>query len=313
MSKLAFVFPGQGSQHVGMGKALWEAFPTARSIFEQADDVLGFAISQLCFEGPEDRLQQTANAQPAILTTSIACLAVLQEKAGVEPGVVAGHSLGEYSAIVAAGVTDFPTALKLVRLRGLVMQQAAETRPGAMAAMIGADDAVVEDACRVVREQGGIVCIANYNSPGQTVISGEAGAVQRAIDLARERGARRAIPLPVGGAFHSPLMAEAADQLAQALAKATLGAARVPVVANVSADGEVSVERIAAGLVQQLCAPVQWTRSVRYMAERGVSTYVEVGPGQVLSGLIKRIEREAQVLAVNDPETVRTVAQALRA
>jgi [acyl-carrier-protein] S-malonyltransferase len=308
----AFVFPGQGSQAVGMGRDLYKASPVARAIFEQADATLGIELTRLCFEGPEEALTATENAQPALLTASTALLAVLGESADVSPFVVrrssfvAGHSLGEYSALVAAGALDLPTALRLVRRRGELM---AEANQGGMAAIIGLAEDQLESICGEVSAGGDPVVIANYNSPGQLVISGAIEAVERAVGLSKERGAKRALPLKVSAAFHSPLMRMAADGLASAVAQATMVDARVPVLSNVSAEPLVGAEAVRRELVAQVTAPVRWIASVQRMVAEGVDTFVEIGPGSVLTGLIKRIAPSARLVNVSDMAGVQAFAE----
>lgn len=303
MSLTAFVFPGQGSHVVGMGKDIADAFPVARATFAEADDTLGFALADLCFNGPEETLRDTINQQPALLTVSVALWRALEAAgAPLTAAFVAGHSLGEYSALVAAGALDFAAAVRLVRERGRVMKEAGTAYPGAMAAIIGIDDAVLADVCREASAQGdglGVVC-ANYNSPGQVVISGDAAALDRAIALAKARGARRAIPLAVSIASHSPLMQEAAHAFAAAVKAAPVHTARVPVVANVTARPMTAAAAIRAEMVEQLTSPVRWTESVRYMVEQGVTSFIEVGPKDVLSGLIKRIDGTLAATSVGD-------------
>ncbi len=299
----AFVFPGQGAQSVGMGRDLYEASAVARKIFELADATLDFAMTRLCFEGPEETLTATENAQPALLTVSVALLAVLADSVDVSSLVVrhssfvAGHSLGEYSALVAAGALDIPTALRLVRQRGELMSQA---REGSMAAIIGLDEAPLEQICREVSAEDAPVVIANYNSPGQLVISGAGAAVERACALAKQRGAKRALPLKVSAAFHSPLMHDAAEGLAAAVAQAAIVDARTLVISNVTAEPLAQADAIRRELIAQVTSPVRWIASVRRMSAEGVHTFVEVGPGSVLTGLIKRIAPDAQLANVND-------------
>jgi [acyl-carrier-protein] S-malonyltransferase len=314
---IAFVFPGQGSQSVGMGRDVYESSSAARAVFDRADAVLGFALTRLCFEGPEDALTATENAQPALLTVSVALLAALGELTGdtetrrhgegkifflspslpFSPSFVAGHSLGEYSALVAAGALDFATALRLVRRRGELM---AEAHEGGMAAIIGLDEAPLEEICRLVTLDGAPVVIANSNAPGQIVISGATAAVERACALAKEQGAKRALPLKVSAAFHSPLMRAAADGLAPAIAEAAVTYARMPVISNVTAGPIASPDDIRIELVTQVTAPVRWISSVRRMVDEGVDTFVEIGPGSVLTGLIKRIAPGARLVNVNN-------------
>ncbi|MFQ5925435.1 MAG: ACP S-malonyltransferase [Dehalococcoidia bacterium] len=298
---LAYVFPGQGSQRVGMGFDLYQGFSSAREVFEEADDALGFPLSRLCFEGPEEELSQTANAQPAILTVSLACLRAASQVAGqlICPAFMAGHSLGEYTALVAAQVLDFLDAVRLTRERGRLMQEAGERVPGGMVAIIGLDELSVEQVCQEADAQ-----IANLNSPGQIVISGAKETLARAADLARAMGARHVMPLKVSGAFHSPLMQPAADGMAQAISPLNFRDPNVPIVVNSTAHPVTAADGVKEELLRQLCHCVQWQRSVEYMVGAGVSTFIEIGPGQVLSGLIKRISNEAQILNIGDAESI---------
>lgn len=309
----AFIFPGQGSQTVGMGRDVYEHSAAARAVFDEADATLGFALSALCFEGPDEQLTATENAQPALLTVSVALLAALGENSELSThsssfilhplSFVAGHSLGEYSALVAAGALDFSTALRLVRRRGELM---AAAREGAMAAIIGLDEAPLEEVCRAASEAHGPVVIANYNSPGQLVISGTVVGVEHAIAEAKARGAKRALPLKVSAAFHSPLMQAAADGLAPMIDDANVRDAQIPVVSNVQAKPITSAAEIRAELVAQITAPVRWIASVQHMAAASVDMFVEIGPGSVLTGLVKRIAPEARLVNVNTFASVET-------
>ncbi|WP_043097282.1 ACP S-malonyltransferase [Kallotenue papyrolyticum] len=303
-SASAWVFPGQGSQSVGMGQDVYQASPAARAIFDEADATLGFALSRLCFAGPPETLTQTENAQPALLTTSIALLAAARERAGdalSEPALAAGHSLGEYSALVAAGALRFADALRLVRRRGELM---AAAREGTMAAIMGLDLESLRAVCAEASSVG-VVVVANENSPGQLVISGVTAAVERAMELARQRGAKRAVLLNVSAAFHSPLMEQAAAGLAEAVAAVTeLQAPRFPVISNVTATPLTTPEAIRAELVAQVTAPVRWIASVERLVAAGVTHCIEIGPGTVLTGLIKRI---APQLALRNVHSLATV------
>jgi len=302
--KVAFVFPGQGSQSVGMGKDLYESSPAARAVFTEADDELQICLSRLCFEGPADELEDTYNAQPAILTMSLAALAALKEKAAamgesVTPLVVAGHSLGEFTALAAADVIDFKSALQLVRERGRLMQEAGRERPGGMAAIVGLDEETLAAVCKA-SESEGIISIANANCPGQTVISGEIRALLRAMELAKETGARRVARLGVSIASHSPLMSRVSSQLGDLIGKLPMRAPHIPVVGNVTGQAITTVEGVRRELAHHVERPVNWTRSVREMVDEGATTFVEVGPGQVLSGLIRRISRDVKTVSLQD-------------
>ncbi len=288
----AFVFPGQGSQYAGMGKDLAENFAVAKEAFEEANDALGYDIANMCFNGPEEDLKLTANTQPAILTTSIAALRVLQQETGLQPDYVAGHSLGEYSALVAAGALSLAAAAKTVHLRGTYMQEAVPVGTGAMAAVMGIERADIEALCQEA-QQGEVVAPANFNSPGQIVIAGHVGAVERAIELAKSRGAKRALLLPVSAPFHSALMEPAAQRLKEVLEQIEISAPSVPVVGNVQAAPYHEAAQVRPLLVEQVCAAVRWDESVVCMQQLGVTRYIEIGPGKVLTGLIKRIHREA--------------------
>jgi [acyl-carrier-protein] S-malonyltransferase len=297
--KTALVFPGQGAQFVGMGRELIAAFPEAKRVFEEADDVLGFSLSRICLEGPEEELRATHNTQPAIFVHSIAVLESVRARAELSAEGAAGHSLGEYSAYVAAGSLQFADALRLVRRRGELMFEAGRIRPGTMAAVLGLDPTTLQQALESVP---GIVVPANLNSPGQIVISGEVDAVRAGMDRCKEAGAKRVIPLEVSGAFHSPLMEYAAQGLSEALASIRIEPSRIPVYANVSASPVTEPEAIRLSLVRQLLSPVRWEESVRAMRVDGFVRFVELGPGKVLSGLIRSIDRAATTAALGGPE-----------
>ena len=303
--KTAFIFPGQGSQYPGMGRELAQRFTCAREVFEEADAALGFAISKLCFEGPAEDLQLTANTQPAILTVSVAAARVLREK-GIKANYVAGHSLGEYSALVAAGALSLTDAVRLVRKRGQYMQEAVPVGQGAMAAILGLDPAVLDEVCREAA-QGDIVSPANLNSPGQVVIAGSATAVARAMEIAKGRGAKRAIMLNVSAPFHCALMKPAQDRLSADLDVTPVADPLVPLVNNVNAAVVTSASIVREGLKQQVTAPVRWEESVRRLRSEGVDLFVEVGPGKVLSGLVRQIDRAAECLRVEDSATLNDV------
>jgi [acyl-carrier-protein] S-malonyltransferase len=310
---LALLFPGQGSQEVGMGRDVFEASPAARSTFEAADAALGFPLSRLCFEGPERELRRTELQQPAILATSVAILRALEEITAVSPAYVAGHSLGEFTALVAAGALDFEDAVALVHARGRFMQEAVPDGKGAMAAIMGCDPDEVIAACQAAeRASGGVAAPANYNSPRQVVISGNAATVELAGSEARKRGARRAVPLPVSAPFHCSLMEPAAEKLAGELGRVRFSDPRVPVVTNVEAEPNRDATRIAELLRRQVTAPVRFTESVQCLARLGVTRLLEVGPGRVLCGLVARIDRSFERLGASTMSEVADVAAALR-
>lgn len=299
----AFVFPGQGAQSVGMGKDLHDQFPAARELYDRADEILGFPLSRVCFEGPEEELQQTRNAQPAIALTSLALFKVALEETPAltqRPAFVAGHSLGEYSALVAAGALPFDECLRLLRIRGELMQAAGERQPGTMAAVLGLDISDCEDVCR---EAGAEIC--NVNAPGQIVIGGRREAVVRALDYAKARGAAKVIPLSVSGAFHSSLMRPAAEGMVQPIGSASISDPAVPVIANCIAQPIRDEMAIRHELVDQVCRPVQWSRTVEYLGSQGVETFLEFGPGRVLTAIIKRMIRKSNCINVNDAASVR--------
>lgn len=310
MSKIAFLFPGQGSQAPGMGRELIENFASAREVFEEADAALGFSLSKLCFEGPAEELQLTANTQPAILAVSVAAARVLEEK-GVRPDYVAGHSLGEYSALVTTGALKLSDALRLVRKRGEYMQEAVPVGQGAMAALLGLEAGVTDEICR---EAAGdeVVSPANLNSPAQIVIAGHRDAVERAIKLAKARGARHAVLLHVSAPFHCSLMKPAAERLARDLDEVTILDPQVPLVNNADAAIIRSAEAVRDGLKRQVTSPVRWTDSIRLLRKEGVDLFIEVGPGKVLSGLMRQIDREARVWRAGDLDSLEEVAGALQ-
>ncbi len=298
---VAYIFPGQGSQYVGMGKDLCVQFPEAKKYFDEADAVLGFSLSKICFEGPEDELKQTKNTQPAIFLHSVAVWNLLKPS---DAAMVAGHSLGEYSALVAAGAISFTDAIKLVRLRGELMQKAGEENPGTMAAIVGLDPNVVAEVTNVASEAG-VVQPANFNSPGQIVISGSVTGVRKAMELAKERGAKLVKELVVSGAFHSPLMQGAKEELKKALDATTIHDTKIPVYANVSAKPVQKADEIRTLLFEQVTSPVRWEESVTNMAAAGASKFVEVGPGKVLQGLVKRITASAEIAGVDKATEVK--------
>ena len=311
MGKLAFLFPGQASQYPGMGRDLAEKFAVSRAVFEEADRALGFSISRICFEGTEDELKLTANTQPAILTVSVAALRAMEEK-GVAPDYVAGHSLGEYSANVAAGSLDFADALRLVRSRGQYMQEAVRAGEGAMAAILGLAPAQVEDICKKAAE-GEVISPANLNSPEQTVISGHAGAVKRAVELASQSGAKRAVVLAVSAPFHCELMMPAQQRLEADLRRTTFRDPRCPLVNNADADEISSGSEMREALIRQVCLPVRWEESMRELIERGANTFIEIGPGKVLSGLLRQIDRSVRCLNVEDEKSLASTLEKLAA
>ena len=305
MPKVAFIFPGQGSQYPGMGRELAEAFPAARRVFDEADLALGFPISKLCFEGPAEELLLTANTQPAILTASVAVAEVLRDK-GVSPNYVAGHSLGEYSALVAAGALCLEDAVRVVRKRGQYMQEAVPVGMGAMAALLGMEAGAVEAVC-AESAQGEVVSPANLNSPGQVVIAGHATAVSRAVELAKARGAKRAVMLNVSAPFHCALMQPAQERLAVDLDQTPIASLRAPLVNNVDAQLVRDAAAARDGLKRQVTGPVRWEQSMRVLTAQGVELFVEVGPGKVLSGLLRQIERRAECLHVEDVASLNEV------
>ncbi|NBI29576.1 ACP S-malonyltransferase [Chengkuizengella marina] len=303
MGKIAFVFPGQGAQTVGMGLDAYEQHEGARQIYDKADEILDFKLTDLIFEGPDEKLRLTYNTQPALLTTSMALYEVFKE-VGVHPDFVAGHSLGEYTALVATEVMSFEDAVKIVRLRGEFMDQAVPEGKGTMAAVLGLGREQLEKLCKEVSENVGLVEMANINCPGQIVISGTTEGVQEIIDKGKEAGAKRLLPLEVSGPFHSSLMKDAADKLSVELSQITLNSPKVPVVANVTAKTVTHPTEIQKLLVDQVYSPVLWEDSINYLLEQGVDTFFEIGSGKVLAGLIKKINRKVKVISINNMKSL---------
>jgi len=309
-SAIAYVFPGQGSQSPGMGKDLAEKFPAAKQVFEEADDALGFALSQLCFNGPAEDLQLTENTQPAILTTSVAALRAIESEGFPKAEFVAGHSLGEYSALVAAGSLSLTDAVNTVRARGQYMQEAVPVGTGAMAAILGSDLETVNAVCAEAA-QGQVCSAANINSPGQIVIAGDAAAIDRAIEMVKARGAKRAVKLNVSAPFHCALMKPAQDRLAADLNELRFNDLATPVVTNVDAKAIKTGDEARDSLIRQVSQPVRWLESVEFLSNHGVQTFIEIGPGKVLSGLVRQINRELRCLNVEDESSLRATREAL--
>ncbi len=307
MAKTAWVFPGQGSQSVGMCRDLFDSVKSAKAVFEQADLALGFPLSRLCFEGPEDELRQTVNAQPALVTASFACLEAARELNGdklIVPGFLAGHSLGEYTALAVAGVFSFTSAVRLARERGRLMHEVGQKTPGAMAAILGLEEAKLAPICRETA-----TVMANVNCPGQIVISGASPDIARAMELAKAAGAVRAIPLQVSGAFHSPLMQPIIGDMTALIESVPFSAPSPLVVANMTASPLASDSDVKTELINQLTNPVQWQRSVEFMVGQGVDTFIEIGPGKVLTGLIRRIDKNVTTLNIFDLATATGLGQ----
>ncbi len=308
MTKVAYIFPGQGSQSVGMGKDLFDNFAAARAVFDQADEALGFSLSQMCFSGDEADLQLTANTQPAILTASVAAFRAMESEGFGKPDLAAGHSLGEYSALVAAGVLDFADAVRTVRKRGTYMQEAVPFGVGAMAAILGSDLAAVEEGCAEAAE--GQVCLpANINSPGQIVIAGNTEAVDRACEILKAKGARRAIRLNVSAPFHCSLMMPAQERLAADLAEINYGEFAFPILHNVDAAVNTDPLVVAGKLTEQVSSPVRWLQSIDAMAGAGIERFIEVGPGKVLTGLVRQIKKDAVYANVENAESLRNTLE----
>ena len=306
MKITAFIFPGQGSQYVGMGKEFFENFREARDVFQEADDVLHLSISSLCFQGPDEALKLTENTQPAVLTTSIAALRVLQAEKGVVPRLAAGHSLGEYIALVVSGALAFADAVQIVRLRGRFMQEAVPVGEGAMAAILGMERGQVEKMCEEAAE-GEVLTPANFNCAGQIVIAGHAKAVERAMERVKQEG-KKAIPLPVSAPFHSPMMKPAAERLEKALEGISIKDLEIPVVTNVEADINQSKERVKELLVTQVWSPVRWEESMQKITGDGIEQTFEIGPGKVLSGVLKRINPKVETKNIEDIQTLKKIS-----
>lgn len=311
MTKIAFLFPGQGSQKIGMGKDLFDQEAVSKAVFEEADKTLGFDLSSMIFEGEAEELTLTYNAQPALLTTSIAILKKFEES-GIKADYAAGHSLGEYTALVAAGALSFQDAVYAVRKRGELMNEAVPAGEGAMAAVLGLDQTALLEVTKEVTESGHLVELANLNCPGQIVISGTAKGVELASEKAKEKGAKRAIALEVSGPFHSALMKPAAEKFTDVLSKLDISDAKTPVISNVTADIVTSRDAIETKLIEQLYSPVRFEESVERLIDLGVTTFIEIGPGKVLSGLVKKVNRRLTTISVSDQETIEAAIETLK-